>query len=276
MNELLTLPADDPGEPTRKGFFRRHLFLSTCGLVGALALTFAGYVAYLTVSLPSVEHLRSTNPDQTSLMQQRANEAQAQGKELRHFQYWVPLDRISENVVQAVRMGEDAAFFTHPGFDFYELRESVRRNFERGEFARGASTITQQLAKNLFLSTEKSINRKLAEAILTYRLERALSKKRILEIYLNVIEWGDGVYGIEAAARTYFGKSAAYLDPAEAAFLAAMIPNPRALNPATRFDSVKRGQERILVWMSRAGFLTADELEAAKTKELRLKVSGLT
>jgi monofunctional biosynthetic peptidoglycan transglycosylase len=127
----------------------------------------------------------------------------------------------------------------------------VRRNLEQGEYARGASTITQQLAKNVFLSTEKSLNRKLKEAILAYRLEQALSKNRILEVYLNVIEWGDGVYGIEAAARTYFGKSAAYLDPAEAAFLAAMIPNPRQLNPATRFDSVKRGQERILVWMSR-------------------------
>ena len=276
MNDFPMPPPDDPVEPPRKGFFRRHLFLSTFGLIGALALTFAGYVAYLTVSLPSVEHLRSTNPDTTSLMRQRVNEAQAQGKELRHFQYWVPLDRISENVVQAVRMGEDAAFFTHPGFDFHELRESVQRNFERGEFARGASTITQQLAKNMFLSTEKSLDRKLKEAILTYRLERALSKNRILEIYLNVIEWGDGVYGVEAAARTYFGKSAAYLDPAEAAFLAAMIPNPRQLNPTSRFDSVKRGQERILVWMSRAGFLSEEELEAAKTKELRLRVSGPT
>jgi len=276
MNDFPMPPPDDSAGRPRKGFFRRHLFLSTFGLIGALALTFAGYVAYLTVGLPSVEHLRSTNPDSTSLMQQRADEARAQGKELRHFQYWVPLDRISENVVQAVRMGEDAAFFTHPGFDFHELRESVQRNFERGEFARGASTITQQLAKNMFLSTEKSLDRKLKEAILTYRLERALSKNRILEIYLNVIEWGDGVYGVEAAARTYFGKSAAYLDPAEAAFLAAMIPNPRQLNPTSRFDSVKRGQERILVWMSRAGFLSEEELEAAKTKELRLRVSGPT
>jgi monofunctional biosynthetic peptidoglycan transglycosylase len=276
MNDSPMPPPGDSAEPPRKGFFRRHLFLSTLGLIGSLALAFAGYVAYLTVSLPSVEYLRSTNPDSTSLMQQRADEARTQGKELRHFQYWVPLDRISENVVQAVRMGEDAAFFTHPGFDLHELRESVRRNFEEGEFARGASTITQQLAKNLFLSTEKSLNRKLKEAILTYRLERALSKKRILEIYLNVIEWGDGVYGIEAAARTYFGKSAAYLDPAEAAFLAAMIPNPRQLNPTTRFDSVKRGQERILVWMSRVGFLSDEELEAARTQELRLRVSGPT
>ena len=268
--------SDSPPEPRRKGFFRRHLFFSAVLVFGALALGLAGYVAYLTVSLPSVEYLRSTNPHPTSLMQQRANEAQAQGKEHGHVQYWVPLDRISESVVQAVRMGEDAAFFTHSGFDLHEIRESVRRNLERGVFARGASTITQQLAKNLFLSTEKSLNRKLKEAVLAYRLERALSKNRILEIYLNVIEWGDDVYGIEAASRTYFGKSAAYLDAAEAAFLAAMIPNPRWLHPATRFDSVKRGQERILGWMSRAGFLTEEELEAAKTKKLRLRVSSPT
>lgn len=256
----------------RKGFFRRHLFLSVFLFFGVLALPFAGYVAYLTVSLPSVEYLRSTNPDPTSLMRLRADEARADGNEPKHRQYWVPLDRISERVVQAVRMGEDAAFFTHSGFDFYEIKESVLRNLERGEFARGASTITQQLAKNVFLSTEKSLNRKLKEAILTYRLEQALSKNRILEIYLNVIEWGDGIYGIEAASRTYFGKSAAYLNPAEAAFLAAMIPNPRRLNPATRYKTVKASQERILGWMSRAGFLSEEELEEAQVQKLHVRV----
>ena len=206
----------------------------------------------------------------------RADESRAQGKEHQLVQYWIPLDRISESIVQAVRMGEDAAFFTHSGFDFHEIRESVRRNFERRAFARGASTITQQLAKNLFLTTEKSLDRKLKEAVLTHRLEEALSKNRILEIYLNVIEWGDGIYGIEAASRTYFGKSAAYLDPAEAAFLAAMIPNPRGLDPATRFESIKRGQERILRWMARAGFISEQELEAAKAKELPLRTRGPT
>jgi len=140
----------------------------------------------------------------------------------------------------------------------------------------GASTITQQLAKNVFLSTEKSLHRKLKEAILTYRLERALTKNRILEIYLNVIEWGDGIYGIEAASRTYFGKPAASLDAAEAAFLAAMIPNPRRLNPATRFQSLKAGQERILGWMFRAGFLSEEELERAKSQTLHLRVDGST
>lgn len=273
MTDFPNLLDDSRPEPPRKGFFRRHLLLSAFLLLSAVViLPLAGYVAYLTVSLPPVEYLQSTNPDPTSLMRQRASEAQARGEEPKHVQYWVPLDRISESVVQAVRMGEDAAFFTHSGFDLYEIRESVRRNLERGRFARGASTITQQLAKNVFLSTDKTLDRKLKEAILTYRLEQALSKNRILEIYLNVIEWGDGVYGIEAAARTYFGKSAAYLDAAEAAFLAAMIPNPRHL----RVDSVKKGQERILGWMARAGFLDEQELQAARTKQLRLRVTGPT
>jgi monofunctional biosynthetic peptidoglycan transglycosylase len=207
-------------------------------------------------------------------MTARAIEARAQGKEPKHVQYWIPLSAVSERVIQAVRMGEDAAFFSHSGFDFYEIRESIQKNFERGGYARGASTITQQLAKNIFLSTEKSLQRKLKEAVLTYRLEKALSKKRILEIYLNVIEWGDGIYGVEAASLTYFGKPAAYLDAAEAAFLAAMIPNPRRLNPATRFEALKVRQERILGWMFRVDILTEKEFEAAKEKSLDLKVQS--
>ena len=265
---------DSLPQPTRrKGFIRRHPLLVT---FAALTLSSAVYLTYLTVSLPSVEPLRSENPETTSLMRMRADEARAQGKEPQRTQYWVPLSAISERVVQAVRMGEDAAFFGHSGFDFHEIRQSVRRNLERGEYARGASTITQQLAKNVFLSTEKSLHRKLKEAILTYRLERALAKNRILEIYLNVIEWGDGIYGIEAASRTYFGKPAASLDAAEAAFLAAMIPNPRRLNPATRFQSLKAGQQRILGWMFRAGFLSEEELERAKSQTLHLRVDGST
>jgi monofunctional biosynthetic peptidoglycan transglycosylase len=268
-------PFDDPTDPpVRKGFLRTHPLLIAAL---SLLLAFCGYLTYLTVSLPDVEFLRKKNPDATSLMKQRFAEARARGEEPRRLQYWIPLSHVSERVTQAVIMGEDAAFFTHPGFDFYEIRESILKNFERGKYVRGASTITQQLAKNLFLSTDKSLNRKLKEAILTHRLERALTKKRILEIYLNVIEWGDGIYGIEAAARTYFGKPAAYLDPAEAALLAAMIPNPRELNPATRLKSLKVRQERILRWMLKAGYLIDDaEFERAKEQPLNLKVESST
>jgi monofunctional biosynthetic peptidoglycan transglycosylase len=205
-------------------------------------------------------------------MSQRWSEARAAGKEPKRIQQWVPLDDVSERVLQALVMGEDASFFSHRGFDFYEIKESIKRNIERGGYSRGASTITQQLAKNLFLSTEKSLHRKIQEALLTRRLERDLSKRRILEIYLNVIEWGDDIYGIEAAARTYLGKRASQLDAAEAALLVAMIPNPRRLHPSKNMEALKKRQERILGWMKMAGDLSDDELAAAKRQTLRLRV----
>jgi monofunctional biosynthetic peptidoglycan transglycosylase len=229
------------------------------------------YLTYLTVSLPDVENLCDQNPDATSLMKQRWDEAREKGKEPRRFQQWVALEEISERILQAVIMAEDASFYTHHGFDLYEIKESIRKNWERRRFARGASTITQQLAKNLFLSTEKSLNRKLKEAILTYRIEKALRKRRILEIYLNVIEWGEDIYGIEAAARIYFGKRASALDAAEAALLAAMIPNPRRFHPAENMESLKTRQERILGWMKMAGHLTKDEHRQAVEKPLRFR-----
>ena len=240
------LTSDSSQEGDRRRFQRRHFIVVS---IFALVLIFFAYLAYLTVSLPTVDYLRENNPDATSLMRERWDEAREAGKEPKRIQQWVPLDDISERIIQAVVMGEDASFFTHRGFDFYEIRESIRKNIERGRFVRGASTITQQLAKNLFLSTEKSLNRKLKEAILTYRLERDLSKRRILEIYLNVIEWGENIYGVEAAARIYFGKRASQLDAAESALLAGMIPNPRRLHPSKNMEALKVRQERILEWM---------------------------
>ena len=130
------------------------------------------------------------------------------------MQRWVSYGRISPNLKRAVLVTEDAAFWEHDGVDFEQLKESIEVNLERMEFERGASTITQQLAKNLYLSPSKNPIRKLRELLIARRLEAELSKQRILEIYLNVIEWGDGIYGAEAAARTYFGKSAAELGPA--------------------------------------------------------------
>ena len=241
---------------------RSHFILIA---VLALLLVFSSYFTYLTVSLPDVEPLVSRNPEMTALMELRFGEGQDKRE-----QEWRPLDQISERLVQAVVMAEDAGFYHHNGFDFYEIRESIRRNLREGHRARGASTITQQLAKNLYLSTEKTLQRKLKEAILARRLERHLSKNRILELYLNVIEWGDGIYGAEAASREYFGKPAAELDAAEAAFLAAMIPNPRYYQPSKRYDSLKRRQERILDWMHMAGHLDDDELKAAARKRLPL------
>lgn len=232
-------------------------------LLSTPLLFFLIYLTYLTVSLPDVAYLADHNPDATSLMRQRWTEDRAEGRQPKRIQMWISLDDVSERLVQAVIMAEDAAFYTHRGFDLYEIRESIRKNWERGRYARGASTITQQLAKNLFLSTEKSLDRKVKEAILTYRLEKELSKRRILEIYLNVIEWGEDIYGVEAAARTYLGKRASALDAAEAALLAAMIPNPRRLHRDENRDVLQNRQERILGWMKMAGHLTEEEYRQA-------------
>ena len=189
---------------------------------------------------------RSSNPSTTALMELRASQARARGEEARRVQMWVPYDRISRNLTRAVLAGEDSRFFDHAGFDWEEMRKALEEDWNRGEFRRGASTITQQLAKNLFLSTSKNPLRKLHEAVITKEMEWILGKRRILEIYLNVIEWGDGVYGAEAAARTYFNTSAAALSSDQAAFLSAIIPSPNgAFNPATHRRRVERRKNLI-------------------------------
>ena len=231
-------------------------------IVAAPVLLGGGFVTYLLLTLPDVDYLVRENPSETALMAARGGE---------RTQLWAPLADISPRLVEAVLMGEDVGFYGHDGFDTHEMREAFKRNWKEGRTVRGASTITQQLAKNLYLSTERTYPRKLKEAILTYRLEKALSKSRILEIYLNVIEWGDGVYGAEAAARDVFGKSATWLDAAEAATLAAMIPNPRELDPCEQPKSVRVRRDRILNWMHGAGDLTDDELKQALNANPRLR-----
>lgn len=218
----------------------KRIFLVTLALVVALA-----GVAWAT--FPDVAELREKNPDTTALIETRLSEAADSGKPAKRLQTWVPLEKISPNVVRAVLAGEDANFFTHDGFDYEAIQKAAEKNWEEGRFARGASTITQQLAKNLYLSESKNPLRKAREALITKALEANVSKWRILEIYLNVIEWGDGVYGVEAAAQTYFKTSAARLGPSQAAYLAAMIPNPRTVyNPTTNPRNVKRRQRAIL------------------------------
>lgn len=215
--------------------------------------------------LARVARLRSTNPATTSLIETRIEEARSRGRQPKRSQAWLNLDQISPNLQRAVLAGEDTNFTTHNGFDYQALqkawdeaqREAAREAKKSGEdddwlptlpeFKRGASTISQQLAKNLYLSSQKTFIRKGQEAVLTIFLERLLSKRRILEIYLNVIEWGDGIYGAEAAAQHYFRKSANSLTASEAAFLSAMIPNPRTVfNPQINPRRVTRRQRIIL------------------------------
>jgi monofunctional glycosyltransferase len=214
-------------------------------VLGAAAFAFFAY-SYLT--LPDVRTLATTNPSSTAFMRIRAEEARRDGKKLRHVHRWVPYSRISRNLTRAVIVTEDAAFWDHEGIDLEAIRDAIETGLERGVF-RGASTITQQLAKNLYLSESQDPVRKLRELIIARRMEAALSKARILEIYLNVVEWGDGVWGAEAAARTYFGVSAAALSRDQAALLAGALINPRVYSPARPPSRLLRRQRIILARM---------------------------
>lgn len=240
---------------------RRIVKLLSRLFLGVL-LGFLIFEAYMSVR---VWRLRTENPVTTSLIEARASEARSRGQEPNRYQVWVPLSRVSVHLQRAVLAGEDTNFATHNGFDYQAiqkawdeaLRDAAREAKKEGEnddwlpnipeFKRGASTISQQLAKNLYLSSKRSFFRKGHEAILTVFLERTMTKQRILELYLNVIEWGDGIYGAEAASQYYFHKPASELNRNQAAFLSAMIPNPRTVfNPRTNPRRVARRQRIIL------------------------------
>lgn len=214
-------------------------------LLAAAAFGF-GYIGYVYLTLPDVRALARENPKTTAFMQLREREARYDDRRFAIRHTWVPYGRISQHLKRAVVVTEDAAFFDHDGIDLDEIRASLERNWEEGRFARGASTITQQLAKNLYLSPSRNPVRKLRELFITRRLEASLTKRRILEIYLNVIEWGDGIFGCEAAARAYFGKSAAELKREEAALMAAAIINPRELNVGRPNRRLVRRQQIVL------------------------------
>jgi monofunctional glycosyltransferase len=213
---------------------------------GALLAVGFAVAAYIYLTLPDVRVLRTQNPRTTAFMELRARQAIEKGQPVRKAHRWVPYSRVSPNLKRAVLVAEDSAFWQHEGVDFKQLQESMETNLERMEFARGASTITQQLAKNLYLSPSKNPIRKGRELLIARRLEAELSKQRILELYLNVIEWGNGIWGAEAAARAYFGKSAADLSPQESALLAAAITSPRAFDPGKPSARLRRRQEMVL------------------------------
>lgn len=167
------------------------------------------------------------NPDSSAFMETRLAVMQEKNPEAKLRHKWVPYKRISNNLKRAVVVAEDSKFVMHEGFDWDGIQKAYEENLRKGRVVAGGSTISQQLAKNLFLSTKRTPWRKLQEAVITLMLEKMMSKRRILEIYLNVIEWGNGVFGAEAAARHYYGTGAANLSAWQAARLAAMIPNPR-------------------------------------------------
>ena len=221
--------------------FRPLVFLwkAFCYGVGTAVLAVAAVQLWF---LAHLVYWSNFNPASTAFMERYLEKPGARAR-----QEWVPYQRISDHLKRAVVAAEDAKFLDHEGFDWEAIQEARRKNEQRGKVVAGASTISQQLAKNLYLSSQRSFLRKGQEAALTIMLERTLTKRRILEIYLNVIEWGDGIYGAEAAAQRYFHKPASALSANEAAFLSAMIPNPRTVfNPQVNPRRVARRQRIIL------------------------------
>ncbi len=239
-----------------KSRLRRLIFIGIVCIIGLVASQFV---------YPDVSRLKKENPKKTAMMEYREREWQREQKKYRVNQRWVRLGAISPYLVKAVLIGEDDKFWQHEGFDYEAMQKAIEKDIKSKKFKLGGSTISHQLAKNLYLSPSKNPVRKIREAIITWRMERALSKKRILELYLNVAEWGDrGIFGIEAASRAYYGKPASALGPEEAARLAAVLPNPRKFNPLGEQRYVVHRSHLIYNIMVRRGIVVPeyDEIEA--------------
>jgi monofunctional biosynthetic peptidoglycan transglycosylase len=236
-------------------------------IVLILFLALAAWLLWEWITFPDVAKLADERPETTAFMERRQKELRAQGKDDTIHYRWVPYGRISPYLRRAVLVAEDDSFYQHEGVDVEGLKEAMRRNWESGSARRGGSTITQQLAKNLYLSPSRNPYRKAKEYLIARALERELSKKRILEIYLNVVEYGERWYGAEAAARHYFDKPASALTTREAALLAGCLPNPRAMNPGKPNKRLRWRQNMILSRMRRWGYLAEREVLASKPKK---------
>jgi monofunctional biosynthetic peptidoglycan transglycosylase len=241
----------------KKSLFKKIIFLSFLGILLFVAFHFF---------YPDVSTLRKNNPKKTAFMEYREKEWMKDKRNYRVQQTWVPYRAISPYLVKAVLIGEDDKFWQHEGFDYEAIQKALEKDIKAKKFKLGGSTISQQLAKNLYLTPSKNPLRKIREAIITWRMERALTKKRILEIYLNVAEWGDrGIFGIEAAARSYYGKSASALGPEDAARLAAILPNPRKFNPLGTSRYVVNRSNLIYNIMVRRGIVVPEYEEVELT-----------
>jgi len=225
---------------------KKRVLRNICVVVAATAIAFS---AFIWLTLPDVSGLKTKNPETTSLIRRRLAQAGRKSKGPVHLD-WISFDRIPPLLKKCVLVSEDASFYGHKGIDYGELKESIKQDIRERRLARGGSTITQQLAKNLYLSTGKSFARKLRELLIARRLEKALGKDRIFHLYLNVIEFGPGIYGVQAAAHHWFGKDVESLSLEEMVRLTAIIPRPLRSDPR-RNDG----------WMKFKGRWIADTLE---------------
>jgi len=226
----------------------------------------AGGALLIYLSLPDVGDLEKNNPRSTALMLQRFREAKQSQRQLVIRHKWVSFDQIPKLLKDTIRVTEDAAFYQHQGVDLNELKVAIKKNWQKGQYVRGASTITQQLAKNLYLSTDKSVIRKIKEYLITRRLEKRLSKNRIFDLYLNVIEFGPGIFGVQAAARHFFNKNVSQLDLEDMVRLTAVIPKPLKETPTRNSSWVKWKAGWILDTLSRYKYIDQNEYQTVKAK----------
>jgi len=249
-------------DPEKKKFYQKfsakQIIWISIALCFSILLIYAGIILF---SLPGVTDLKNKNPKTTAFIELRKSQAKKKGKSLTISQNWVSFKTFPKFLKQAVRLSEDAGFYGHNGIDFYELREAIKKDLNSGKKVRGGSTITMQLAKNLFLSPRKSYIRKIKELLIAKRLERHLSKNRIFHIYLNIVELGRGIFGFEAAAKHYFSKSAEYLIRLEILRLVAILPRPLKANPKSDSRYIKWRIGIICSRMVQAGILNPEEQE---------------
>lgn len=239
-NEASEAAIEESTEPTVS--WRRRVQLAAL----ALAVTFVLWLLFTWITWPEVTSLRTENPPTTAFIEMYREAQRDAGRSDAVAWEPVPYGRISTNLKRAVVASEDTEFFFHNGFSTHEMKEALKKAIREGEAPRGASTITQQVAKNLWLTPRRSLTRKLREAMLTKQLEKHLTKERILDLHLNIAEFGPGIYGAEAAARHYFGVPASDLGPRQGAMLAAGLPRPKRWNPASSSEHYLASVERIL------------------------------
>lgn len=236
-------------------FIKIFIFLVLLSLIAGIGF----YMVY-----PDVSRLKKENPKKTSFMEYREDEWKKKGKKVRIQKKWISLGQISPYVMKAVIIAEDDKFWSHKGFDLDAIQKALEKDLEKGKLKFGGSTISQQLVKNLYLTPSKNPLRKAKEAIITWRIERSLQKRRILELYLNVVEWGEGIFGIEAAAQHYYSKPAMALSPQEAARLAAVLPNPRRYRPTGSSQYVEKRATIIYDIMVRRGVVVPEYEDVMK------------
>jgi monofunctional biosynthetic peptidoglycan transglycosylase len=252
-------PPPPPPSPARQRRWPRRVARAAEPVAIAAAIAALG----LWCSVPDTARLAAENPTSTAFIDLRRSEAEAAGRQFQLRWQWRPLAAISRYLRAAVIYAEDYNFYRHDGVDWHALEHAISADWNRGAMSIGGSTITQQLAKNLYLSPRRSLLRKVREVLIAFALEDHLSKQRMLELYLNLVEWGDGVFGAEAAARTWFHHPAAALSPAEAVRLAIALPNPITRAPGVRDPELTRKAVRLIRCLRLQGLIGAAQERAA-------------